>query len=239
MDPDQVLAAGALLDPEALTIGFARRFAIYKRATLLFHDLERLKRIIHDPYRPVQFIFAGKAHPADEAGKHLIQQVYNLAKDPAMGGRIAFIENYDMHIARYLVQGVDVWLNTPRKPHEASGTSGQKAAINGVPNLSVLDGWWVEGYNGANGWAIEPLEEGDEAAQDTHDAEILYRLLEEEVVPLFYKPDSDGVPRGWIRVMKEAVRTAAPTFCTRRMVKEYTERFYIPAARATQADSDE
>ncbi len=239
MDPDQVLAAGALLDPEALTIGFARRFAIYKRATLLFHDLERLKRIIHDPYRPVQFIFAGKAHPSDEAGKHLIQQVYNLAKDPAMGGRIAFIENYDMHIARYLVQGVDVWLNTPRKPHEASGTSGQKAAINGVPNLSVLDGWWVEGYNGANGWAIEPLEEGDEAAQDAHDAEILYRLLEEEVVPLFYKPDSDGVPRGWIRVMKEAIRTAAPTFCTRRMVKEYTELFYIPAARATQADSDE
>lgn len=234
MDPDQVLAAGAFLDPEALTIGFARRFATYKRATLICHDLERLKRIVHDLYRPVQFIFAGKAHPADDAGKHLLQQVYSLAKDPAMGGRIAFIEDYDMHVARYLVQGVDVWLNTPRRPNEASGTSGQKAAMNGVPNLSVLDGWWAEGYNGANGWAIEPLEGADPAAQDAHDAEMLYRLLEEEVVPLFYRRDADGVPRGWVRLMKEAIRSVAPRFCTRRMVKEYTERFYIPAARAAQ-----
>ncbi len=234
MDPDQVLAAGAFLDPEALTIGFARRFATYKRATLLFHDLERLKRIIHDLYRPVQFIFAGKAHPADDAGKHLLQQVYTLAKDPAMGGRIAFVEDYDMHVARYLVQGVDVWLNTPRRPREASGTSGQKAAMNGVPNLSVLDGWWVEGYNGANGWAIQSLETGSEAEQDAHDAEALYRLLEEEVVPLFYQRDTDGVPRGWVRVMKEAIRTAAPRFCTRRMVREYAERFYIPAAQAAR-----
>jgi starch phosphorylase len=230
MDPDQVLAAGAFLDPEALTIGFARRFAIYKRATLIFHDLERLKRIIHDTYRPVQFIFAGKAHPADEQAKHLIQQVYNLAKDPAMGGRIAFVEDYDMHVARYLVQGVDVWLNNPRRPYEASGTSGQKAAMNGVPNLSILDGWWVEGYNGENGWAIEPLEDADHAVQDVHDSASLYRLLEEEVVPLFYRQDSDGVPRGWVRVMKEAMRTAGPKFCTRRMVKEYTERFYVPCA---------
>jgi len=235
MDPDQVLAAGAFLDPEALTIGFARRFAAYKRATLVFHDLERLKRILHDLYRPVQFIFAGKAHPADDAGKHLLQQVYNLAKDPAMGGRIAFIEDYDMHVARYLVQGVDVWVNTPRWPNEASGTSGQKAAMNGVPNLSVLDGWWAEGYNGANGWAIEPLEGEDEALQDSHDAEQLYRLLEEEVVPLFYQRDGDGVPRGWVRVMKAVIRSAAPYFCTRRMVKEYAERFYVPAARAAQA----
>ena len=237
MDPDQVLAAGAFLDPEALTIGFARRFATYKRATLIFHDLERLKRILHDLYRPVQFIFAGKAHPADDAGKHLLQQVYTLAKDPAMGGRIAFIEDYDMHVARYLVQGVDVWLNTPRRPNEASGTSGQKAGMNGVINLSVLDGWWSEGYNGANGWAIDPLEDADPAAQDGHDAEILYRLLEEEVVPLFYQRDIDGVPRGWVRLMKESIRSIAPVFCTRRMVKEYAERFYVPAARAARADS--
>jgi starch phosphorylase len=235
MDPDQVLAAGAFLDPEALTIGFARRFATYKRATLIFHDLERLKRIIHDLYRPVQFIFAGKAHPADDAGKHLLQQVYALAKDPAMGGRIAFIEDYDMHVARYLVQGVDVWLNTPRRPNEASGTSGQKAAMNGVINLSVLDGWWAEGYNGANGWAVDPLEDADPAVQDGHDAEALYRLLEEEVVPLFYKRDIDGIPRGWVRLMKESIRSIAPIFCTRRMVKEYAERFYVPAARASQS----
>ncbi|HIE39740.1 MAG TPA: alpha-glucan family phosphorylase [Anaerolineales bacterium] len=234
MDPDQVLAAGAFLDPEALTIGFARRFATYKRATLLFHDLERLKRIVHDLYRPVQFIFAGKAHPADDAAKHLLQQVYNLAKDPALGGRVAFIEDYDMHVARYLVQGVDIWLNTPRPPREASGTSGQKAAMNGAINLSVLDGWWREGYNGANGWAIESLEGGDEAAQDAHDAEALYRLLEEEVVPLFYKRDADGVPRDWVRVMKEAVRSTAPFFCTRRMVREYTEQFYVPAIEAAR-----
>jgi starch phosphorylase len=232
MDPDQVLAAGAFLDPEALTIGFARRFATYKRATLLFHDLERLKRIIHDLYRPVQFIFAGKAHPADDAGKHLLQQVYNLAKDPAMGGRIAFVEDYDLHVARYLVQGVDVWLNNPRRPYEASGTSGQKAGINGVPNLSTLDGWWVEGYNGANGWAIATEESADEPTQDSRDADALYRLLEEEVVPLFYQRDADGVPRGWVKVMKESIRTVSPAFCTRRMVKEYTERFYVPAARS-------
>lgn len=231
MDPDQVLVAGAFLDPEALTIGFARRFATYKRATLLFRDPERLKRIIHDLYRPVQVVFAGKAHPADDAGKHLLQQVYAMAKDPALGGRIAFIEDYDMHVARYLVQGVDVWLNTPRCPYEASGTSGQKAAMNGVPNLSVLDGWWHEGYNGANGWAIESLAVDDPVAQDDHDAQALYRLLEEEVAPLFYRRDADGVPRGWVRVMKEAIRSAAPVFCTRRMVKEYARRFYIPAAR--------
>ncbi len=237
MDPDQVLVAGAFLDPEALTIGFARRFATYKRATLLFQDPERLKRILHNPYRPVQFIFAGKAHPADDAGKYLLQQVYTFAKDPEIGGRIAFIEDYDMHVARYLVQGVDVWLNTPRRPMEASGTSGQKAAINGVPNLSVLDGWWDEGYNGVNGWAIAPPEDADPTAQDAHDAAQLYRLLEEEVAPLFYQRDPDGIPRGWVRVMKEAIRSVAPTFCTRRMLKEYTLKCYAPAARAAQEHS--
>ncbi|MCS7282541.1 MAG: alpha-glucan family phosphorylase [Anaerolineae bacterium] len=234
MDPDQVIVAGAFLDPEALTIGFARRFATYKRANLLFQDPERLKRILHNPYRPVQFIFAGKAHPADDAGKYLLQQVYTFAKDPEVGGRIAFIEDYDMHVARYLVQGVDVWLNTPRRPMEASGTSGQKAAMNGVPNLSVLDGWWDEGYNGVNGWAIAPLEDADPATQDAHDAAELYRLIEEEVAPLFYQRDPDGIPRGWVRVMREAIRSVAPYFCTRRMVKEYTQRCYLPAARAAQ-----
>ena len=234
MDPDQVLAAGAFLDPEALTIGFARRFATYKRATLLFRDLERLGRIIHNTYRPVQFVFAGKTHPADDAAKHLLQQVYTLAKDPALGGRVAFIEDYDMHVARYLVQGVDVWLNTPRRPSEASGTSGQKAALNGVLNLSILDGWWCEGYNGANGWAVEPLETGDEGVRDDHDADALYLLLEEEVVPLFYQRDSDGVPRGWVKVMTEAIRSLAPVYCTRRMVKEYTAKLYVPAVRKAQ-----
>jgi len=231
MNPEQVLCAGTFLDPDALVIGFARRFATYKRATLLFHDMERLKSLLHDRYRPVQFIFSGKAHPADEGGKRLIQEIYNVAKDPAIGGRIAFIEDYDMQVARYLVQGVDVWLNTPRRPREASGTSGQKAAANGIPNLSVLDGWWAEGYNGANGWAIDTGQKYDDpAAQDAAEAEALYHLLGEEVVPLFYKRDADGVPRGWVGVMKEAIRTAVPFFCTRRMVKEYAERFYVPAA---------
>jgi len=232
MDPEQVLTAGTFLDPEALTIGFARRFATYKRATLLFSDPARLKALLHDPYRPVQVVFAGKAHPADDPGKHLIQQIYNLAKDSAFGGRIAFVEDYDMHVAHYLVQGVDVWLNTPRRPHEASGTSGMKAAINGVLNLSVLDGWWAEGYNGFNGWAIGDHKYLDNPeAQDRADAESLYRLIEEEVVPLYYQRDSDSVPRGWIQIVKEAMRTAAPVFSTRRMIKEYTEQLYVPAAR--------
>jgi starch phosphorylase len=232
MDPEQVLTAGTFLDPEALTIGFARRFATYKRSTLLFRDVERLKALLHDRYRPLQIIFAGKAHPADDPGKHLIQQIYTLAKDPAFGHRIAFVEDYDMHVAHYLVQGVDVWLNTPRRPREASGTSGMKAALNGVPNLSVLDGWWAEGYNGFNGWAICTEEQSDDLdSQDQADAETLYQLLEEEVVPLYYQRDSDDIPRGWIQIVKEAMRTAAPIFCTRRMVKEYTEQLYVPAAR--------
>ena len=235
MTPEQVLCSGTFLDPDALTIGFARRFATYKRATLLFHDLARLKGLLHDRYRPVQLIFSGKAHPADDAGKQLLQHVYNTAKDPATGGRIAFIDDYDMQVARYLVQGVDVWLNTPIRPHEASGTSGQKAALNGIPNLSVLDGWWAEGYNGANGWAIAPGEEyAQQAGRDGADARALYDLLEQEVVPLFYERDADDVPRGWVRVMKEAIRTAVPTFCMRRMVKDYTEKFYVPSARRTE-----
>ena len=230
LPPEQLLAYGLLLDPDALVIGFARRCATYKRAHLIFRDIERLKRLLHDRYRPVQIIFAGKAHPADEPGKRLLQEIYNWARSPEMGGRIAFVEDYDMHVARYLVQGVDVWLNTPRKPMEASGTSGMKAALNGVLNLSILDGWWAEAYNGRNGWVIQAEREyEDEAQQDEADAQALYRVLEEEVVPLFYQRDRDGVPRGWVEMMRESIRTVGPRFSTRRMVKEYTEFYYLPA----------
>ncbi|MCA9987550.1 MAG: alpha-glucan family phosphorylase, partial [Anaerolineales bacterium] len=229
-DTTQVLTNGTLLDPDALTIGFARRFATYKRATLVFRDLERLRRLMLDVHRPLQFIFAGKAHPADDPGKHLIQAIYNLAKHHQLGGRIAFIEDYDMHMGRYLKAGVDVWLNNPRRPREASGTSGMKAAINGVPNMSILDGWWVEGYNGANGWAIgnNALLDNTEA-QDEADANSIYQLLEDEVIPLYYDRDRDDTPRGWVDIMRESIRSVAPQFGMRRMLKEYTEQLYIPA----------
>jgi len=239
MEASQVLASGALLDPEALTIGFARRFATYKRATLIFRDVRRLKRILHAERRPVQIVFAGKAHPADGGGKEFIQQVYQFAQDPEFGGRIAFLEDYDLHMARFLVQGVDVWLNTPRRPNEASGTSGMKAAMNGVPNLSVLDGWWAEGYRAAegsrsaNGWTFGQVEYDDWDAQDEVDSQTLYRLLEEQVVPLYYDRDAAGVPRGWVGMMKEAIRTCVPAFSMRRMVKEYAEQMYLPAMRQT------
>lgn len=231
LQPNQVLTRGTMLDPEALTIGFARRFATYKRATLLFRDLERLKRLLHDQWRPVQVIFAGKAHPADEPGRYFIHEVMSFCQDHKLGGHVAFVEDYDMHVSKYLLQGVDVWLNTPRAPLEASGTSGQKAALNGVLHLSVLDGWWQEGYNGANGWGIQsPPDPADQKAQDDVDAEQLYRLLEQEVVPLYYQHDLDGTPRGWLQMVKESIRTIAPKFCTKRMVKEYVEQFYGPAA---------
>jgi starch phosphorylase len=230
----QVLSRGTLLDPEALTIGFARRFATYKRATLLFRDLERLKRLLQNQWRPVQLVFAGKAHPADEPGRYFIHEVLSFCHDHKLGGHVAFVEDYDMHMAKFLVQGVDVWLNTPRYPMEASGTSGQKAALNGVLHFSVLDGWWDEGYNGANGWAIEPLTGNhDVQAQDSHDAEQLYHLLEQETVPLYYQRDLDGIPRGWIQLIKESLRTVAPRFCTKRMIKEYVNTLYAPAMART------
>jgi len=222
-----VLAFGSLLDPNVLTLGFARRFTAYKRPDLLLFDPARLKRMVTDPFRPVQIIFAGKAHPADIDGKRLIQKVFRLAKDPAFAGRIAFVEEYDQHLARFLVAGVDVWVNTPLPPLEASGTSGMKASVNGVPHLSILDGWWLEGYAGENGWAF-----GGEAIQGdrtSFDAEALYRLLEEKVIPLYYDRPADGIPHGFVRMMKEAIRTVAPRFCTRRMLKEYLEKFYRPA----------
>jgi starch phosphorylase len=226
--PGQTLAMGSLLDPEVLTVGYCRRFTDYKRASLILYDLDRLKNLLQGYLQPVQIIFSGKAHPKDERGKYLIQEVYRIAKDPRFGGRIAFVEDYDMHTAHYLVQGVDVWLNTPRPRQEASGTSGMKAALNGVPHLSVLDGWWYEGYNGANGWAIgNNNETPDSSNQDKADSEDLYRLLEEKIVPLYYNRDLDGMPRGWLRMIKETIRSNAPSFCTQRMAKEYTEQMYL------------
>jgi len=228
----QVLAMGALLDPDVLTIGFVRRFAAYKRPQLIFHDMERLKRIVTDPWHPVQIVFAGKSHPADFPSKRLLHDVYALATDREFQGRIAFVEDYDMHMARYLVQGVDVWLNVPRRLQEASGTSGMKAAVNGVPHLSVRDGWWYEGYNGSNGWAIgDGGEARDPQDEDTSDAASLYHLLEEEIIPLYYQRDRAFVPHGWLRVVKEAIGSIVPYFCARRMLKEYVEQMYIPAAR--------
>jgi starch phosphorylase len=229
MEPIQVLASGALFEPQTLTLGFARRFATYKRATLLFSDLDRLKKILLNHWQPVQIIFAGKSHPADQAGRELIHRIYQFAKAHDLGGHIAFVEDYDMHVAKFLVQGVDVWLNNPRPPLEASGTSGQKAAINGVPNLSVLDGWWKEGYDGSNGWAVplpeEPLSDGP---QDELDMAGLYGILEKEVIPLYYDRDIGGSPHGWCAVVKNAIRTAAPRFSARRMLKEYVNRAYTP-----------
>lgn len=234
--PRRIHEAENLLDPKALTLGFARRFATYKRATLIFRDEERLLKILNNPDRPVQIVFSGKAHPADEPGKGLIQHIYHLSQRPEFSGKILFVENYDMNIARHLVAGVDVWLNNPRRPHEASGTSGQKAALCGSPNFSVLDGWWVEGYDGTNGWPIgEEREYKDEATQDEADVQDLYTTLEEVIVPLFYTRDSNGIPTGWIEKMKNAIRTCAPEFSMRRMVKDYTEQYYLPAAEAGQA----
>jgi starch phosphorylase len=230
--PHKIAAAGQVLDPHALTIGFARRFATYKRATLIFHDEERLKRILHNPDRPVQIIFSGKSHPADDPGKALIQRVYQLSQTPEYWGKIVFVENYDMNIARHMISGVDVWLNNPRRPHEASGTSGMKAAISGAPNFSVLDGWWVEGYDGTNGWAIgEEREYKDEATQDAADAMSLYGTLEEIIVPAYYaNRDAAGIPVDWVALMKNSIRTCTPQFSMMRTVKEYTNRFYLPAA---------
>ncbi|HCI81727.1 MAG TPA: alpha-glucan phosphorylase [Ktedonobacter sp.] len=225
----QLAEFDSMLNPDALTIGFARRFATYKRATLIFRDMNRLKRILNNPQRPVQIIFAGKAHPADEPGKALIEHVYRLSRSDEFKGKIVFLENYDIDMARYLVAGTDVWLNNPTRPYEASGTSGQKAALNGQPNCSILDGWWVEGYNGKNGWAIgEEREYHDQDIQANEDSNSLYRILEEEIVPTYYDRDASGVSHSWLGYMKEAIRTCAPEFSMRRMVKEYTTCYYVP-----------
>ena len=228
--PVQVIGSGALLDPYVLTICFARRFATYKRADLVLSDLDRLLRIINQPNRPVQIIFAGKSHPADEPGKMLIQEVYRAVKKAENGGRLVFLEDYDMNLARYLVQGADVWMNTPRRPNEASGTSGMKAAANGALNFSVLDGWWREAYNGRNGWAIGEDADLGKDIQDKADADSLYDTLENKIIPLYYSErNGDDVPRKWVEMVKESLRTVTPQFSTRRMVKEYTARLYLPA----------
>ena len=229
VSPSIVMAGGTLLDPSILTLGFARRFATYKRADLIFYDLERLKWLLNDRWRPIQIIFAGKAHPADDPGKRILQRVFNAARDPAMGGRIAFVEDYGEQFAQYMVHGVDVWLNNPLPPMEASGTSGMKAALNGVPHLSIMDGWWMEGFNGKNGWAF-----GQEAVngnRDQTDAEAIYRILEEEVIPLYYKVSDEGIPHKWVKVMKECIKSNAPRFSARRMVKEYIQKSYTQALK--------
>jgi starch phosphorylase len=237
--PVQVVSSGVLLNPYVLTIGFARRFATYKRASLILTDVERLLHIINRPNMPVQIIFAGKAHPADEPGKQLIQKIYRTVKRAETGGRLVFVEDYDMNLARYLVQGVDVWLNTPRRPMEASGTSGMKAGLNGVLNFSILDGWWREAYNGRNGWSIgedKPSESSD--AQDQADVADLYNTLENEIIPMFYDRDISDIPVEWVGRMKESIRTVAPQFSTRRMIKEYVERLYSMALEEGQAVAD-
>ncbi len=228
--PGEIAQAAEVLDPDALTIGFARRFAAYKRATLLLRDPERLERLLTNKDRPVQVIFAGKAHPKDNSGKELIRQIVQFARRHPR--HVVFLENYDMNVARYVVQGVDLWLNTPRRPMEASGTSGMKVTANGGVNMSIPDGWWVEGFNQDNGWAIGLGENygGDYRYQDEIEGRAIYDMLEKEVIPLFYERGPDDLPRGWIKLMKAAMRTICPMFNTNRMVHEYVERVYLPAA---------
>ncbi len=231
--PESIRAANHILDPEILTIGFARRFATYKRGALLFSDKERLLKLLNDSTRPVQFIFAGKSHPRDEGGKSLIQEVYQFSRDPAFHDRIVFVEDYDTYIARRLVQGVDLWLNNPLRPLEASGTSGMKLPPNGGLNLSVLDGWWCESYDGNNGWAIgSEIATGSVEFQSRVDASSLYQLLENQIIPLYYAKPDGKLPLAWLQLMRESIRSVTPEFNTHRMVKEYTERLYVPAAKS-------
>ena len=229
--PATLEALEGILDPNILTIGFARRFATYKRAAMIFTDLDRLARLVRDADRPIQLVFAGKAHPADRPGQKVIQGIFAHSRSEQLRGRVSVIEDYDIRIGRFLVQGVDVWLNNPRRPLEASGTSGMKAATNGIANLSVLDGWWDEGWTGDNGWAIGGRETGpDEGAQDYADAMDLYRLLEDEVIPLYYRRDETGLPIGWIDLMRRSMATSIWRFSTTRMLHEYTDQLYLPAA---------
>jgi starch phosphorylase len=226
-----------ILSPDALTIGFARRFATYKRANLVLADIERLASMVNDPKRPVQFLFAGKAHPHDEPGKRVLQQIAEMMRDSKFSNKFVFIEDYDINVGRYLVQGVDVWLNNPRRPLEASGTSGQKVVLNGGLNLSVLDGWWAEAYDGQNGFAIGTgRTHSNMDVHDTRDGEDLYRVLHDEVIPLFYQRDHDGLPRGWIKRMKRTIRTLGWRFNADRMVMDYTLKGYIPAAGGTSSE---
>jgi starch phosphorylase len=234
-DCANVVAGGALIDPNTLTIGFARRFSTYKRADLIFQDLDRLKKILNNPWKPVQIIFAGKAHPADDEGKRILQRIYQYAQQPEFGGRIAFVEDYGEQIAKYLVQGVDVWMNNPVPPLEASGTSGMKAAVNGVLNFSIADGWWIEGYNGKNGWIFgRDHANGD---RNWEDASEMYSLLENEIVPLYYDTGLDGIPHKWVAMMKESIKSNAPRFSSRRMVKEYMHKYYISTLSCVECNA--
>jgi glycogen phosphorylase len=236
---DAVEAARNILDPNILTIGFARRFATYKRAAMILGDADRLSAMVNDPDRPMQMIFAGKAHPADEPGKQLIQRIANLRRDPRFAGRIAFVEDYDINVCRHLIQGVDVWLNNPRRPLEASGTSGQKAVLNGALNLSILDGWWAEAYDGTNGFAIgQGTAHVDDRVTDARDGADLYRVLTEEVIPLYYDHDVDGLPRHWIKRMMNSISSLAWRFSADRMVADYVRKCYLHASGGLSCDMD-
>jgi starch phosphorylase len=239
-EPDEMVeAARTVFNPNALTIGFARRFATYKRADLFFRQLDALSELMNDPQRPVQLIFAGKAHPADEPGKQLIKKVENLRHDRRFAGKVVFIEDYDINVARHLVQGVDVWLNTPRRPKEASGTSGMKAVLNGGLNLSILDGWWAEAYNGKNGFAIgDGRQHVDDEITDARDAQNFIHVLRDEVIPLYYDRDADGLPRQWIQMMVESIATLAWRFSAHRMVQDYVRKCYLVAAGGLSSDMD-
>jgi starch phosphorylase len=226
---EEIALIDTVLNPEALTIGFSRRFATYKRAPLFFRDAGWADRLLSDPKRPVQIIFAGKAHPRDDAGKHFIQQIVAMTKRPELAGRVVFLEDYDINVARFIVAGADVWLNTPRRPMEACGTSGMKTMIHGALQLSTMDGWWREAYDGSNGWKIgvdEPAPSNDE--QDERDFQSLRTILEKEVIPLFFDRGRKGVPQGWLKKVRLAMASLIPEYNTHRMVMEYTRRFYLP-----------
>jgi len=229
LSPDELRGVEGLLDPRALTIGFARRFATYKRAVLVLSEPDRLRTLLFAEGRPVQIIFAGKAHPADREGQDFIRQLFLLTQGE-FRGKLVFLEDYDMEVGRMMVQGCDVWLNTPRRPQEASGTSGEKCPINGGINLSILDGWWAEAFRGDNGWAIGKEKAAEVEDEDREDAASLYRLLEEEVVPLFFDRAQDGLRRRWIQVMKSSIVSVVPQFSAHRMVRDYVEKVYLPAA---------
>jgi len=223
--------------PDALTIGFARRFATYKRANLILRDLERFSELVNDPQLPVQFVFAGKSHPLDQPGKQVLREIAEFARDPRFAGKVVFVEDYDMNVARHLVQGVDVWLNNPRRPLEASGTSGMKVVLNGGLNCSILDGWWAEAYDGTNGFAIG--NGGTHSSVEVHDRmdrEALQKVIAEEVVPLYYQRDRDGLPRAWISRMKSAMRSLGWRFNADRQVMDYVLKCYIPAAGGVSSD---
>ena len=224
---DDFIAFDQLLNPDALTIGFARRFATYKRAPLIFQQFENVLKLVRDKQRPIQFVFAGKAHPRDDEGKRFIQHIIHLSRYSELKGYLVFIENYDVHVARQMVSGCDVWLNNPRRPLEASGTSGMKASCHGCLNFSILDGWWREGYDGTNGFAIGDDSHPDSIEeQDRRDSENLYKTLTEEIIPCFFNRDANGIPRQWIQKIRRAMVTLAPQFNTWRMVQEYTQRYY-------------